>query len=205
MGRWLGAHERSAGDVYGCLPEIEFRLADAHALPFETGAFDAVLCGLALSHFNEPLGALGEAVRVLRGDGRFVASTWGRGGGIPSSGTVVEILQRHGAQDKGYTLDEETWLRPETGSEMLRRAGFASVSVETQTFTGRFADAEEALDWTLAWPCGSARLARLGASAREAFLADAREALADSDLSCTFVFSLYVADKGAAREVAARS
>jgi hypothetical protein len=78
------------------------------------------------------------------------------------------------------------------------------VSVETQTFTGRFADAEEALDWTLAWPCGSARLARLGASAREAFLADAREALADSDLSWTFVFNLYVADKAAAREVAAR-
>ena len=56
---------------------------------------------------------LGETLRVLRDGGRLVASTWGRGGGTPSSGTVVELLQRHGATDKGYTLDEETWQYPE--------------------------------------------------------------------------------------------
>jgi len=176
-------------------PGVEFRFADAHALPFEECEFDLVACGLALSHFREPLTALGETLRVLRDDGRLVASTWGRGGGAPSSGTVVELLQRHGATDKGYTLDEETWLYPETGSELLRRAGFACVSVQTETLTGRFEDVEEALQWTLAWPCGAARLERLNASAQGAFLAHARSALAGSDLSWTLVFNLFVADK----------
>lgn len=176
-------------------PGVEFRLADAHALPFEEGGFDVVACGLALSHFHEPLTALGETLRVLRDGGELVASAWGRGAGALSSGMVVELLQRHGATDKGYTLDEETWLYPERGSELLRRAGFACVSVQTETFTGAFEDVEEALQWALAWPCGSARLARLDARARDAFLADAREALAGTDLSWTFVVNFYFADK----------
>ena len=69
------------------------------------------------------------------------------------------------------------------------------MSALTETFTGRFEAVEEALQWTLAWPCGSARLERLDASAQDAFLAHAREALAGSDLSWTLVFNLFVADK----------
>jgi SAM-dependent methyltransferase len=178
-------------------PEIEFRFADAHALPFGDGEFDVVVCGLALSHFQEPLNALGEASRVLRDGGRFVASTWGTGGGTPSSGIVVELLRRHGAEDKGYTLDEETWSYPERGSEILRRAGFTDVAVRTAEFAGRFADSEEALQWTLAWPCGSARLALLKGRRRATFLTEARQALAGADLSWRFVFNTYVGSKRA--------
>jgi SAM-dependent methyltransferase len=180
-------------------PEIDFRLADAHALPFPEGEFDAVACGLALSHFHEPRGALREVLRVLREGGRLVASTWAAGGSIPSLARIVDLLQRQGAGDKSYTLDEDTWLYPENGSEVLRRAGFANVSVQTAKFAGRFADSEHALQWTLAWPCGSARLARLAGSQREPFLAQARHALADADLAWNFVFNIYVATKPAAR------
>jgi SAM-dependent methyltransferase len=180
-------------------PGIDFRIADAHALPFADGEFDVVVCGLALSHFHEPLRALGEVSRVLREDGRLVASTWGTGGGTPSSGKVVELLKRHGASDKGYTLDEETWLDPERGSEVLRCAGFADVSVKTEQFAGRFAGAGKALQWTLAWPCGSARLERLEAAERDAFLAEARQALAGADLSWTFVFNIYLATRATRR------
>jgi SAM-dependent methyltransferase len=98
-------------------PEIDFRSADAHGLPFRDGEFDVVVCGLAVSHFHEPLRALGEALRVLREGGRLVASTWGTGGGTRSSDTVVEVLKRYGAHDKGYTLDEETWLYPERAAK----------------------------------------------------------------------------------------
>jgi SAM-dependent methyltransferase len=176
-------------------PDIDFRSADAHALPFSDREFDAVVCGLAVSHFREPLRALGEALRVLREGRRLVASTWGMGGGTPSSGTVIEVLTRYGAHDTGYKLDEETWLHPERGSEVLRRAGFANVSVTTETFAGRFADADQALQWTLAWPCGSARFTRLEAGKRDAFLAEARHALAGADLAWNFVFNLYLATK----------
>jgi SAM-dependent methyltransferase len=180
-------------------PEIDFRRADAHALPFPDREFEVVVCGLAVSHFHQPPLALRETLRVLREGGRLVASTWGLGGGTPSSGTVVEVLKRYGAHDKGYTLDEETWLYPERGSEVLRLAGFANVSVNTERFAGRFVDAERALQWTLAWPCGSARLARLDVHKRDAFLAEARQALAAADLSWNFVFNVYLATKATGR------
>jgi SAM-dependent methyltransferase len=176
-------------------PELDLRVADAHALPFSDGAFDAVVCGLALSHFHDPRRALGEALRVLRSGGRLAASTWGTGGGTPSSGIIVELLRRHGAEDKGYILDEETWFDADRGVKVLRSVGFAEVSVMTSEFGGRFDDPEEALQWTLAWPCGSARLALLGGPEREAFLTDARKALAGADLSWNFVFNIYLASK----------
>jgi ubiquinone/menaquinone biosynthesis C-methylase UbiE len=59
-------------------PEIDFRVGDAHALPFSDGEFDVVACGLALSHFSGPSRATGEILRVLRAGGRLVASTWAR-------------------------------------------------------------------------------------------------------------------------------
>jgi ubiquinone/menaquinone biosynthesis C-methylase UbiE len=176
-------------------PEIDFRLADAHALPFPDGEFDAVTCGLALSHFDEPQRALGEVLRVLRAGGALAASSWRAGDTTPSSGIVIELLARHAPSDKGYALDEGRWLDPERGSEVLRRAGFTHVSVSAERFAGRFADAEQALQWTLAWPCGSARVARLDGPARDAFLAEARQALAGADLSWHLAFNIYLATK----------
>jgi SAM-dependent methyltransferase len=179
--------------------DIDFRVADAHALPFSEGEFDLVVCSLALSHFHEPSKAMGEALRILRAGGQLVASTWGTGARIPSMSKVVAALARHGAHDKGYTLDEETWFDPERGTDVLRGAGFADVVVKSERFTGRFADAEAALRWTLAWPCGCSRSARLDPRERDAFLKDARRALAGADLSWNFAFNVYLADKAEGR------
>jgi SAM-dependent methyltransferase len=176
-------------------PEIDFRVADAHGLPLPDGEFDVVNCALALSHFQDPPKALGEVSRVLRRGGRLVASTWGTGGGTPASEKVVELLERYGARDKGYMLDEETWLDPDNGSKVLRRAGFTGMTVSAETFAGRFSDAEQALQWTLAWPFASARLDRIAGSVRDTFKTAARRELADVDLSWTFVFNFYDAAK----------
>lgn len=46
-------------------------VADAHALPWRTGALDAVLCECSLSTFDIPARALAEAVRVLRPGGLY--------------------------------------------------------------------------------------------------------------------------------------
>ncbi|GAB4534222.1 MAG: class I SAM-dependent methyltransferase [Anaerolineae bacterium] len=51
------------------LGNLETRLADAEALPFEDAAFDLVTCRLAFHHFPNPRQALSEFARVLKPGG----------------------------------------------------------------------------------------------------------------------------------------
>jgi ubiquinone/menaquinone biosynthesis C-methylase UbiE len=176
-------------------PELDLRVADAHALPFEACEFDAVTCGLSVTHFGEPDKALREALRVLRESGRFVASAWGGGNWNPSCAAVIDLLKRYGASHTGYRLEEETWFDVEKGSEVLRRAGFAAVRAQTERFSGSFADAEEALEWALSWPCGAARLAQVDPADRGPLIAEARGAVAHTDLAWRFVFNFYLAQR----------
>lgn len=57
------AVQRAAGPVYVC--------ADAAALPFDTGSFDAVVACLVFEHIDDVDTAIGEVARVLRPGGRF--------------------------------------------------------------------------------------------------------------------------------------
>ena len=173
-------------------PNLDLRVADAAALPFGDGIFDVVTCGLSISHFEEREQALREVLRVLRRGGTFVASAWADGGSGPTR-TAFQILDRYATPDD--SLDEETWAEGAAGCEVLRAAGFTSVSFETELFSGTFADAEEALAWVVAWPLVAAKLERLDPRRREQFAAHAHEALAVTSLSWSFAFNFYVGQR----------
>ena len=172
-------------------PQLDFRVADVHALPFDRAAFDAVTCGLSLSHFARRDEVLREVLDVLRPGGRFVTSAWGPGSCFPTGG-IGDLLSTSAGGDV-TSLDEATWSAAQAGAEVLRRAGFARVATTTEIFTGRFADAEDALAWSLAWPLTAADLAALNPAAREQLLTAAREALSDADLSWRFAINYFVA------------
>jgi SAM-dependent methyltransferase len=55
---------------------VEWRAADAGALPFASETFDAVVCQFGAMFFPDKPKAFGEARRVLRADGRFVLVVW---------------------------------------------------------------------------------------------------------------------------------
>lgn len=57
---------------------VEWRQADAMALPFPDGAFDAVLCQFGFMFFPDKVKAVAEARRVLRPGGVFLFSVWDR-------------------------------------------------------------------------------------------------------------------------------
>ncbi len=59
--------------------------ADAHAIPFDDGSFDAALCECALSTFRDPARALSEMRRVLRPGARMAVSDMIVEGPIPES------------------------------------------------------------------------------------------------------------------------
>jgi ubiquinone/menaquinone biosynthesis C-methylase UbiE len=59
-------------------PDAEWRQGDAAALPFDDGAFDAVLCQMALMFFPERAKALAEMRRVVRARGTVALAVPGR-------------------------------------------------------------------------------------------------------------------------------
>ena len=57
---------------------VEWRQADAMQLPFEDGAFDAVVCQFGVMFFPDKAKAFAEARRVLRAGGLLMFSVWDR-------------------------------------------------------------------------------------------------------------------------------
>ena len=55
---------------------VTLRQADAQRLPFEDGAFDAVVCQFGIMFMPERQAAFAEMFRVLRPGGRFLLSVW---------------------------------------------------------------------------------------------------------------------------------
>ena len=56
--------------------QVEFRQADATALPFADDAFDAVVCQFGLMFFQEKTKAYSETFRVLAPGGRYYFNVW---------------------------------------------------------------------------------------------------------------------------------
>jgi SAM-dependent methyltransferase len=55
---------------------LDARVADAESLPYDDGSFDVVFAGWVLYHVPGLTKAIAECARVLRQDGRLVASTY---------------------------------------------------------------------------------------------------------------------------------
>jgi ubiquinone/menaquinone biosynthesis C-methylase UbiE len=68
---------------------VEFREADAHALPFPDDSFDSVVCTFSLCAIPDDRRALSEMTRVLRPGGRLLLADH-----IASSNWAVRGLQR---------------------------------------------------------------------------------------------------------------
>jgi SAM-dependent methyltransferase len=67
-------HARKAADAQQL--DIDYQHADAERLPFEGGAFDAVVSTFGVMFVSKPEAAAGELARVVRPGGRVVLATW---------------------------------------------------------------------------------------------------------------------------------
>jgi ubiquinone/menaquinone biosynthesis C-methylase UbiE len=75
-------------------PMVEWRLAQAEALPFADGIFDAVVSQFGLMFFEDRVDALQEMWRVLRPGGRLAVAVWDTLDHSPGYAAMTGLLRR---------------------------------------------------------------------------------------------------------------
>jgi ubiquinone/menaquinone biosynthesis C-methylase UbiE len=114
---------------------LSWQKADAQALPFPDGTFDAVICQFGVMFFPDKQKAYREARRMLKPGGRFIFNVWDRiehnefadlvttAVAEMFAGDPPRFLARtpHGYHDKQAVIAE------------VKSAGFGNVAVETVT------------------------------------------------------------------------
>jgi ubiquinone/menaquinone biosynthesis C-methylase UbiE len=119
-------------------PEIEFRRADAQSLPFEDGAFDAVVANFGLPHFGRPERAVAEGARVLAPGGRLALTTWDAPAEMRMFGVFLEAVGEAGAgPPDGLPPGPDVFRFSDDGEfrSLLEDAGLVDVEVRRIAFT----------------------------------------------------------------------
>jgi SAM-dependent methyltransferase len=150
------AREKLAGD------DVHWRTADASALPFKDGVFDAVVCQFGLMFLPDPGRGFSEARRVLRPGGEFLANVWCPLDENPAAGLIHSVLSRM------FADDPPQFLRVPYGSldaDALRAlaagAGFTTATVSRVALEGRSPSAHVVADgFAKGTPLASALLTR---------------------------------------------
>lgn len=120
---------------------VEFRQADALALPFDDQSFDAVVCQFGVMFFPDRVAAFREAYRVLKPGGQFVFNVWESVAKNPIVVATLMGLSRLYPQHPSWFLERTPCGYRET--EVIRAdlaaGGFVDCSIETVTLRGRAA------------------------------------------------------------------
>lgn len=153
--------------------KLRFVQADAARLDFADHSVDTVLCGFGLPYIEEPVQVVREAARILRPEGRLLATVWASPFLAPLGERLQATLERFEAPLVHRPFGEA----PATVAQWLLRAEFDEIEIEDHTL-------EVTLPTFDAWW----RLARafafllrfdgVAAEKREAILAAHREDLA---------------------------
>jgi ubiquinone/menaquinone biosynthesis C-methylase UbiE len=129
-------------------PAIEFREGDAHALPFDSGSFDAVVMNFGLLHLSRPDAALAEACRVLRAGGRYAFTVWAAPERTVGFGMTLRAIEAFGNTD--VRLPEgPPFFRFSDSAETrktLESIGFADVVIQELPLTWRVASPDAMFD-----------------------------------------------------------
>ena len=118
---------------------IEWRQADALALPFEDGTFDVVCCQFGAMFFPDRTSGYREARRILKTGGRFLFNVWDRIEDNVFADDVTNALAKIFPEDPPRFLartphgyHDIAVIRRE-----LDEAGFSSVTIETRAEQSR--------------------------------------------------------------------
>jgi ubiquinone/menaquinone biosynthesis C-methylase UbiE len=125
------------------ITNVQVQVGDAEDLDLADGSVDAIVCGLAVFFFPDPLRALCECRRVLTPAGRFAASTFLDGvGGYPWLGDAARAVGRE-PPVAGSSLLTSSGLR-----DALDQVGFVEIVTTAAEGQFIFRDVDEFLAWS---------------------------------------------------------
>jgi ubiquinone/menaquinone biosynthesis C-methylase UbiE len=118
---------------------IEWRQADALALPFENAAFDVVCCQFGAMFFPDRSSGYREARRVLKPGGHFLFSVWDRIEENVFANEITNALVRIFPHDPPRFLARTPHGYHDTAliRSELEKAGFSHVVIETRAEQSR--------------------------------------------------------------------
>jgi len=114
---------------------VSWQKADAQALPFPDGAFDAVVCQFGVMFFPDKQKAYREARRVLKPGGHFIFNVWDRIEYNEFADLVTAAVADMFATDPPRFLARTPhgYHQQQSVIAEVRSAGFTNVAVETLT------------------------------------------------------------------------
>jgi ubiquinone/menaquinone biosynthesis C-methylase UbiE len=157
---------------------IDWRTADAAALPFADAIFDVVLCQQGVQFFPDRVQTLREMRRVLHRGGRLAFTVWSAITDFPYSVALADALERHVSADAGammraaYALHDATEVH-----RLVASAGFQRVRVHPTIEMTRLPLPREFVPGHLSSLPIAQEIARLGADRQAAIVEDVTKAL----------------------------
>jgi len=127
-------------------PTVEFRVAQAEALPFEDDSFDAVVSNFVAPHLSRPELAVAELVRVLHGGGRLALTTWDEAGRMRILGVFLDSFAEAGATPPPDIPAGPAFFQfadDEKFAKLLTGSGLSGVEVTTVAFDHQIQSADE--------------------------------------------------------------
>lgn len=127
-------------------PRVIFVTADAQELPFESGAFDLVVCQFGAMFFPDRVRGHSEARRVLRRGGHYLLAIWDRIERNPVTAAAQQALIHCFPDDPPLFMREGPFGYHDTGriKSDLHESGFDSVEIETLELRNRSPSAHDA-------------------------------------------------------------
>jgi ubiquinone/menaquinone biosynthesis C-methylase UbiE len=163
--------------AYGPRPAVT---ADVTALPFRGEAFDMVVAAFVVNHLPNATAGLAELRRVTRPGGAVLASTFSVTRAA-AKGAVDDVAVAHGFVVPEWYGDlqqsAEAVGDPSSFERILGAAGYSRWTVTEEPLDVGLTDPADVVRYRLAVPHLHAFVNTLSADAREAFVAEAVEAV----------------------------
>ncbi|WP_431966268.1 class I SAM-dependent methyltransferase [Nocardia sp. bgisy134] len=124
------------------ITNVDVRVGDGQALPFDDDSFDAGFSMFGLMFFPDRIKGFAELFRVLRPGGVAVVSSWAP---VAESPLMRMMFGALAAGDPAIQEPQPNFLsleNPEVFATELRGAGFAGVSIQRHTTSVAYPDAD---------------------------------------------------------------